>query len=82
KDRKTIRFYNDFINLPDNVQKKITDEIFPLLFTDPGNRDIKSTRIKNLQKRWRIKIDMYYTFTFDVNQGYVTLRCIGPIDQT
>ncbi|MGR3220771.1 MAG: hypothetical protein ACUZ8H_13285, partial [Candidatus Anammoxibacter sp.] len=46
KDRKTIRFYNDFINLPDNVQKKITDEIFPLLFTDPGNRDIKSTRIK------------------------------------
>ncbi|MGR3319535.1 MAG: hypothetical protein ACUZ8O_13785 [Candidatus Anammoxibacter sp.] len=82
KDRKTERFYNDFINLPDNVQKMITDKIFPLLFTDPKYSFTKAKKVKDQPGRWRIKIDIYYSFTFDVSQGYIILRCIGPIERT
>ena len=82
KDRKTERFYNDFINLPDNVQKKITNKIFPLLFTDPKYSAINAKKVKKLPGKWRIKIDMYYNFTFEIIQGCLILRCIGPIERT
>ncbi|MGR3178529.1 MAG: hypothetical protein ACUZ8E_10775 [Candidatus Anammoxibacter sp.] len=82
KDRKTERFYRDFVNLPDNVQKRITDKIFPLLFTDPKYSAVNARKVKDQPGRWRIKIDMYYSFTFDVSQGYIILRCIGPIERT
>ena len=81
KDRKTARFYNDFSNLPDNVQKKITNKIFPLLFTDPKYSATKAIKVKDVPGRWQIKIDMYYYFTFEISQGCIILRCIGPIER-
>ena len=47
KNRKTERFYNDFVNLTDNVQERIKYKIFPLLFTEHKNHDVKAKKVNS-----------------------------------
>lgn len=82
KCNKTERFDKDLKVLPDTVREKIDNKILPLLLTDPKNHKIKAKRVKGHSVRWKINIDMYYTFSFETVNNSINLRCIGPIERS
>lgn len=81
QSKKTERYNNDFVNLPENVRERLINKVLPRLLTDPKNPKIKAKKVKNTEIRWAIKIDLYYSFTFDVANNSIVLRCVGPVNR-
>ncbi|MBF0111442.1 MAG: hypothetical protein HQK74_01765 [Desulfamplus sp.] len=79
KIARTESFKKDFQRLPQNIQDKFIKK-FNLFMENIQHPSLRVKKMEGHQNRWEASIDMFYRFTFEIDNDCYMLRRIGPHD--
>lgn len=76
----TQRFHKDYLNLPENIQKKTDEQIERLANGNFSYPSLRMKKIKGEENVWEASITMNYRMVFNLEKDLIMFFKIGSHD--